>query len=196
MADGLRRLAGNRRLYRDLLGQFVAKESGAAGKISAALESGDLKLAERIAHTIKGIAGSLGIAALQAEAQKLEKAIRERQDSVAALLGAFTTVLGTQVHAIENALRESTSAPPKEMPLSAFDGEAAGVAITRLKSLLDASDGDAEEAFRSVQEVLSGVVDKTHMDSLSASISEFNFAAALEKLDGIAEQCCTKARHE
>ena len=196
LADGLRRLAGNRRLYRDLLGQFVAKESGAAGKISAALESGDLKLAERIAHTIKGIAGSLGIAALQAEAQKLEKAIRERQDSVAALLGAFTTVLGTQVHAIENALRESTSAPPKEMPLSAFDGEAAGVAITRLKSLLDASDGDAEEAFRSVQEVLSGVVDKTHMDSLSASISEFNFAAALEKLDGIAEQCCTKARHE
>jgi hypothetical protein len=34
------------------------------------------------------------------------------------------------------------------------------------------------------------------MDSLSASISEFDFAAALVKLDGIAEQCCTKARRE
>jgi signal transduction histidine kinase/CheY-like chemotaxis protein len=196
LADGLRRLAGNRRLYRDLLGQFVAKESGAAAQISAALESGDLKLAERIAHTVKGTAGNLGITAVQSEAQKLEKAIREGQDSVAALLGTFATVLGTQVHGIDQALRESTSAPSEGMLPSAFDGEAAAVAITRLKSLLDASDGGAGEAFRSVQDVLAGVVDKTHMDSLSASISEFNFAAAAVKLDGIAEQCCTKARRE
>ena len=196
LADGLRRLAGNRRLYRDLLGQFVAKESGAAAQISAALERGDLKQAERIAHTVKGIAGNLGITEVQSEAQKLEKAIREGQDSVAALLGAFATVLGTQVHAIDQALRESTSAPPEEMVPSAFDEEAAAVAITRLKSLLDASDGDAGEAFRSVQDVIAGVVDKTHMDSLSASISEFNFAAARVKLDGIAEECCTKGRHE
>jgi len=196
LADGLRRLAGNRRLYRDLLGQFVAKESGAAAQISAALESGDPKLAERIAHTVKGTAGNLGITEVQSEAQKLEKAIREGQDSVAALLGTFATVLGTQVHGIDQALRESTSAPPEGMLPSAFDGEAAAVAITRLKSLLDASDGGAGEAFRSVQDVLAGVVDKTHMDSLSASISEFNFAAAAVKLDGIAEQCCTKARRE
>src|ERR1700758_2428488 len=196
LADGLRRLAGNRRLYRDLLGQFVAKESGAAAQISAALESGDLKLAERIAHTVKGIAGNLGITEVQFEAQKLEKAIREGQDSAAALLGTFATVLGTQVHAIDQALRESTSPPPEGILPSAFDGEAAAVAITRLKSLLDASDGDAGEAFRSVQDVLAGVVDKTHMDSLRTSISEFNFAAAAVKLDGIAEQCCTKARRE
>src|SRR6201993_1582852 len=196
LADGLRRLAGNRRLYRDLLGQFVAKEGGAAAQISAALESGDPKLAERIAHTVKGTAGNLGITEVQSEAQKLGKASREGQDSVAALLGTFATVLGTQVHGIDQALRESTSAPPEGMLPSAFDGEAAAVAIPRLKSLLDASDGDAGEAFRSVQEVLAGVVDKTHMDSLSASISEFNFAAAAVKLDGIAEQCCTKARRE
>ena len=196
LADGLRRVAGNRRLYRDLLGQFVAKESGAAAQISAALEGGDLKLAERIAHTVKGTAGNLGITDVQSEAQKLEKAIREGQDSVAALLGTFATVLGVQVHGIDQALRESTSALAEGMLPSAFDGEAAAVAIARLKSLLDASDGDAGEAFRSVQDVLAGVVDKTHMDSLSASISEFNFAAAAVKLDGIAEQCCTKARRE
>jgi signal transduction histidine kinase/DNA-binding response OmpR family regulator/HPt (histidine-containing phosphotransfer) domain-containing protein len=77
-ADGLRRLAGNRRLYRDLLGKFVAKESGAAAQISAALESGDLKQAERIAHTVKGIAGNLGITEVQSEAQKLEKATGRR----------------------------------------------------------------------------------------------------------------------
>ncbi|MGC1477019.1 MAG: response regulator [Terriglobales bacterium] len=194
LADGLRRLAGNRRLYRDLLGQFVAKEGSAAARIAAALESGDFKLAERIAHTVKGIAGNLGITEVQSEAQKLEKAIREGKDSVAALLGAFATVLGAQAHAVDQALRESTSAPPEETRPSAFNGEAAAAAIARLKSLLDASDGDAEEAFRNVRDVIAGVVDKTNLDSLSASISEFNFAAALVKLDGIAEQCYTKRR--
>ena len=38
LADGLKRVAGNRRLYRDLLGQFAAKQGDAAAQISAALE--------------------------------------------------------------------------------------------------------------------------------------------------------------
>ena len=80
VADGLNRVAGNRRLYRDLLGQFAAKQGDAAAQISAALESGDSKLAERIAHTVKGVAGNLAIAEVQSAAQKVEKAIREGQD--------------------------------------------------------------------------------------------------------------------
>ncbi|MGC1299490.1 MAG: PAS domain S-box protein, partial [Alloacidobacterium sp.] len=56
LADGLKRVAGNRRLYRDLLGQFAAKQGDAAARISAALKGGDQKLAERIAHTVKGVA--------------------------------------------------------------------------------------------------------------------------------------------
>ncbi len=65
VADGLKRVAGNRRLYRDLLGQFAAKEGNAAAQISNALEAGDFKLAERIAHTVKGVAGNIGITEVQ-----------------------------------------------------------------------------------------------------------------------------------
>jgi HPt (histidine-containing phosphotransfer) domain-containing protein len=192
--DGLKRVAGNRRLYRDLLGQFVAKQANAAAQISAALESEDLKLAERIAHTVKGVAGNLGITQAQSAAQQLEKAIREGQNSVAALLGAFATVLDTQVHAIDQALRESTPSRPKETP--PFNGETASATIARLRSLLDASDGGAEEAFRSLQDAVAGVVDQPDLDALSASISDFDFTAALVKLDGIAEQCCAKVTRQ
>jgi HPt (histidine-containing phosphotransfer) domain-containing protein len=193
--DGLKRVAGNRRLYRDLLGQFVAKQANEAAQISAALESEDLKLAERIAHTVKGVAGNLGITQVQSAAQQLEKAIRERQNSVAALLGAFATVLDTQVHAIDQALRESTPSRPKETP-PPFNGETASATIARLRSLLDASDGGAEEAFRSLQDAVAGVVDQPDLDALSASISDFDFTAALVKLDGIAEQCCAKVTRQ
>jgi len=188
--DGLKRVAGNRRLYRDLLGQFVAKQANAAAQISAALESEDLKLAERIAHTVKGVAGNLGITQVQSAAQQLEKAIREGQNSVAALLGALATVLDTQVHAIDQALRASTPSRPKQTP--PFNGETASATIARLRSLLDTSDGGAEEAFRSLQDAVAGVVDQPDLDALSASINDFDFTAALVKLDGIAEQCGAK----
>jgi two-component system, sensor histidine kinase and response regulator len=196
LADGLKRVAGNIRLYRDLLGKFVTKEGGAAARISTAIENGDVKLAERITHTVKGVAGNLGITEVQSAAQKLEKAIREGQDSVAVLHGAFATVLDTQVHAIEQALRESASSQPEVALPSPFNGEAASAAIARLKSLLDASDGDAEEAFRNLQDVVAGAVDRPYLDALSASIGDFDFEAALVKLDEIAEQCCATGRQK
>jgi len=192
VADGLNRVAGNRRLYRDLLGQFAAKQGDAAAQISAALESADSNLAERIAHTVKGVAGNLAIAEVQSAAQKVEKAIREGLD-VPVLLDAFATVLGAQVDAIEQALRESALPQPDEVMHSPFNGEAASAAIARLKSLLDASDGDSEEAFRSLRDVVASVVDKVQLDALRASISDFDFEAALLKLDAITEQCCAKA---
>jgi signal transduction histidine kinase/CheY-like chemotaxis protein len=190
LADGLNRVAGNRRLYRDLLGQFAAKQGDAAAQISAALESKDLKLAELIAHTVKGVAGNLAITDVQSAAQKVEKAIRDGQDSVAVPLDAFATLLRAQVHAIEQALQESAPAQEERVLPSPFDGEAASAAIARLQSLLDASDGDSEVAFRSLRDVVAGVVDQPHLDALSASISDFDFEAALLKLDAITERCC------
>jgi two-component system, sensor histidine kinase and response regulator len=195
LADGLNRVAGNRRLYRDLLGQFAAKQRDSAAQISAALKNGDSKLAERIAHTVKGVAGNLGITDVQSAAQKLEKAVREGQGSVTLLLETFATMLATQIRAIEQALQDSAPAQPEEVPSSTFNGEVASAAIDRLKSLLDTNDGSADEAFRSLQDAVAGVVDRPHLDDLNASISDFDFEAALVKLHGIAELCCaTKAR--
>jgi len=191
IADGLKRVAGNRRLYRDLLGQFADKQGDAAVQISAALKSGDEKLAERIAHTVKGVAGNIGITEVQATAQKLEKAIREGHNSIPALLDEFATLLGTQVHAIEQALQASASAKSEEAQQSPFNGRAASAAIARLRALLEASDGDTEEACRTLQDAVAGAVEKTQLDALNASINDFDFEAALIKLDEIAE-CCSR----
>jgi signal transduction histidine kinase/CheY-like chemotaxis protein len=189
LADGLKRVAGNKRLYRDLLGQFVAKQGDAGTQISTALAGGDRQLAERIAHTVKGVSGNIGITGVQSAAQKLEKAIREGQDTVPALLAEFARLMDTQVRAIEQALRDSAPAPLVEARTTPFDGEAAMAAISRLKTLLEASDGDAEEAFRGLQVAVAGAVERQQLDALGASISDFDFEAALLKLDEFAEFC-------
>ena len=175
----------------DPLGAYhpAAKQGDAGAQISTALKSGDRQLAERIAHTVKGVAGNIGIVGIQTAAQRLEKAIREGQDGVAELLSAFATSMTVQVRAIEQSLRNSAPAPTEAKSKAPFDGEAAAVAVARLKSLLEASDGDAEQAFRALQETVAGAVQKSQLDALGTSINDFDFETALRKLDEIAESC-------
>ena len=102
------------------------------------------------------------------------------------MLQDFTSALRTQIDAIEQAL---PSAAPTESPSSkSFDPIAASREIGHLRSQLEASSGDSEETFRTVQSVLTGHVEKSQLNALSADISDFNFAEALLKLDDIVRE--------
>jgi two-component system sensor histidine kinase/response regulator len=187
IADGLNRVAGNRRLYRDLLSQFAAKQAGAATEIAAALDANDRQTAERTAHTVKGVAGNLGITNVQAAAQKLEKAIRESDASCSALLDQFAIALRLHVNAISEALQDL--APEPELPHAAFDAARAASAVGQLRTLLEASDGDAQEAFQQLRDSVAAAVEKSHLDALNESINNFEFEQALAKLNEIAHLC-------
>ena len=188
LAEGLKRVAGNKRLYRDLLVQFATKQGDAAAQIATALEAGDMKLAERIAHTVKGVAGNIGITGIQSAAQKLEQALHDGEGQVPVLLVAFASSIATEVHAIENALCDSSIAREQVRTLP-YNGDKAASAIARLRILLQASDADAEESFRNLQDAVAGVIEKPDLDRLSASINDFDFDAALVKLEEIVARC-------
>jgi CheY-like chemotaxis protein len=183
---GLQRVAGNKRLYRDLLVQFAAKQVDAGSQISAAIVNGDRKLAERIAHTVKGVAGNLGLGQVFAAAEKLEKAISDVDSAAPALLEELTLALNRQIEAIRQAICDVTTAQPAQEKRSAgFDARAASAAITRLSALLESSDGDATEAFLAVENILVGTLDKSRLDALGAAIGDFDFEGALMNLNEI-----------
>jgi CheY-like chemotaxis protein len=193
IADGLNRVAGNRRLYRDLLSQFATKQAGAATEIAAALDANDRETAERTAHTVKGVAGNLGITNVQTSAQKLEKAIRESDASCSALLDQFAIALRLHVKDISEALHDS-AAPESESPPAAFDAERAASAVGQLRTLLEASDGDAQEAFEELRGSVAAAVEKSHLDALYESINNFEFEQALAKLDEITRLCASNGK--
>jgi two-component system, sensor histidine kinase and response regulator len=193
LQDGLKRVVGNKRLYRDLLLQFALKQADAPAQISAAIEGGDWKLAERIAHTVKGVAGNIGLGQVFAAAGKLERVIRLGDASEAAPFEEFAEVLSHQVQAIRQALQEVT---PDKPPIGGihkdFNAEAASVAIGRLRVLLESSNGDVAEAFLSVERILAGTAATSRLDALNTAISEFDFETALKTLDAIAEDLYEK----
>ena len=74
--DGLKRVAGNMKLYRSLLGQFVAQQADAVSAVRAGLECQDFALVERLVHTLKGVSGNLGAKTISRLAAELEGSLK------------------------------------------------------------------------------------------------------------------------
>ena len=72
----VRRLGGNLTLYFSLLKKFRDKELDTVGNIRDALASVDNGKAERLAHTLRGTAGNLGMESLHRQADLLEQNIK------------------------------------------------------------------------------------------------------------------------
>ena len=63
--------------YRRMLALFAHSHGSDAEKIEAARASGDLAPIKRVAHSLKGSAGSIGAIKLAAAATRLDAALRE-----------------------------------------------------------------------------------------------------------------------
>ncbi len=72
---GLARIGGNRELYGNLLAKFRRDFSSSPEEIARMLEEGRHYDAQRIAHTLKGVAGNIGAKSVQEAAGAVEKTL-------------------------------------------------------------------------------------------------------------------------
>ncbi len=76
---GLRRCLGKPELYRSLLRQFMDRQGNIGQEMREAIDRTQWVAAQRLAHTLKSVAGNLGAVRLQAQAEVLERSISEYQ---------------------------------------------------------------------------------------------------------------------
>jgi HPt (histidine-containing phosphotransfer) domain-containing protein len=76
LADGLKRLQGNKKLYRKLLLSFATDYNAVANEIHQALDAEDFDQAHSLVHNLKGLAGNLSATELQTAAVNLEKLVK------------------------------------------------------------------------------------------------------------------------
>jgi len=74
-AAGVAEVGGNAELYRNLVVKFRQDYLGAADKIGAAIEKGNVEIAHLLLNAVKGIAGVLGATRVHATADELETAL-------------------------------------------------------------------------------------------------------------------------
>jgi signal transduction histidine kinase/CheY-like chemotaxis protein len=102
LADGLKRLQGNKRLYRKLLLNFATDYDAAANDIREALDAKDFEHAHSLVHNLKGMAGNLAATELQAAAVNLEKLVKGVEKTITP-----SKELKSKFSELENALNQA-----------------------------------------------------------------------------------------
>ncbi|MCW5556673.1 MAG: response regulator [Verrucomicrobiae bacterium] len=179
--DGLRRIAGNRKLYRSLLVKFAASQSDVVDRIRAHLLAGDLAAAQRDAHTIKGIAGNLGAHDLQVAATRVEHGFRDGRADGA--LSALPSLEGTLRRVLSGIASLAPAAPPgPPAPAAAVDPAVLEARLERLEALLRSDDADAQREADEIFLWVRGTAHESNFTLLGEDLTRYDFESALARL--------------
>jgi HPt (histidine-containing phosphotransfer) domain-containing protein len=174
----LQTVGANRTLLRKLLGDFLADHGTDGERIRAAVAQADVEGAQRIAHTLKGIAGALGATSLQRAAAMLEAAIKERKrERVEALMVDVERELAPIVAGLSQWLDVNEREVP--MPAS-IDADTLRAELRALETLLREMSPDAGPL---AERIVSALGRRDDVGSRLVKLAmEFEFEAALECL--------------
>jgi two-component system sensor histidine kinase/response regulator len=180
--SALKRVSGKKKLYRSLLQSFVKDQGGTAKDIAVALAAKDSKTAERLAHTVKGVAANLGAGELSAIAARLEKAAKDGGDDIDALVSEFNRTheitVANVIAALDAATSFSTDQPQSAEDLSPI--------FLKLRDLLADDDGESFSYFLEIGDRLRPALNAEEFDGIESGIKSFDFTEALQHLNAAA----------
>jgi CheY-like chemotaxis protein/HPt (histidine-containing phosphotransfer) domain-containing protein len=185
MAGGLRRVNGNQALYQRLLRQFRTHQISVPATIHNALTDGDFETAERLAHTLKGVAGNIGASKVQSVAGEIESAIHRRAalTDINALLAEAILVLEPLGRALDGYLPAEVlriAEMPSNADMSRYSGD-----FARLVDLVRASDSDAPGVFESIAPWIANRYGADVCLNIRRYLDDFDFDRALSVLTGL-----------
>ncbi|MEO5349037.1 MAG: response regulator [Magnetococcus sp. YQC-3] len=182
VADGLYRAGGNRRLYSTLLREFArefCQTPAEVRRLLAGRRQGDLPMAGRQLHAIRGMAGNLAAQDLSQVAHTLEQAIlAERRADWPELLQRFEQAMQQVVDSIQ--LLVGVDPPEEAEPVGAHPPDLAVITplLTRLAALISSGSVDALTCMEELKPHLLGAGLGSALQRLDGSINQFDFDAA------------------
>ncbi len=180
-AEAKKRLGLDDAFFIKLLGDFNAKYADFEGELNAAIEAGNAELASRLAHTVGGLAGTIGADELQQECRTLENALRE--NPAAAPDPAPAIAAHARVKETLDRIAEDQALAAKTDPKSNDRNEGSETSLIHLIGEIDAAFASKRISARHRLDELEQLLD----GSASDTFGELRRAA--DKLDFV------KARH-
>ncbi|MDR0331340.1 MAG: response regulator [Chitinispirillales bacterium] len=163
-----------------LISNFLKDNKTKDQDIKNAIDAGDIKLAHRLAHTLKGVAGLVGQPGLQSASYAIENALNTGDVQTAVgglgLLGAELKKTLAELAAVWEAAQPKAAA--QEPAAASIDKFQALALIDKVRPLLESGDSDCialVEGLKSIPE----------SKKLIEQIEDYDFELALETLDEI-----------
>ena len=174
---------GNKEIYLTVLGKFIAHHDQAVQSLRDVLDAGDRQTAERLAHTLKGIAATIGAATLAESVRQLEDAIRKGDaENYPPLLDAAATEL-FQVNASAKAYLQAHAAEidavDRVQPMRL------GALLEQLIAQLKTFDSEAVETMRQIDRQIKGTATAAQFSRLNRCINDYDYENALAEVQGL-----------
>ena len=185
VASGVHLALGRPALYLSLLRRFVAGYGDFASRLEQALADADWGAAQRLAHTLKGVAAQIGANGVRELAERLERAIRDgwRGEALLPLRQEIAGQLPPLLADIAAALA-SLPADTEPQPV-ASDPAALRQLCAQLAQQLAADDFASKQLLEQNTGILHAAFGEDFMP-LAKAIDDFDFAAALTLLQAAA----------
>ena len=194
--ESIKRLNGDPALYYQVLRQFQQSQSGVVDRVRQALTSKDMETAERLAHTLKGLSGTIGAVKLEQMAAELEHRLAQRGEinhhelllALAAELHPLLQAIGLELkkdeQRAERAARAESPPSKKDEPLDQKEVEEL---INQACGQLEDFDSGVEETIAKLRETLQF---KSEVDPplkrLTTCLEQYDYEQALKELSAIA----------
>ena len=197
---GLRRVAGMKGLYLNTLRSFAEQQGDSVSRIRVALSEGDVKRAERDAHTLKGLAGIIDAYDVQKHAEYVEAAfsnsdveaglaLLDKLDAaLAPLIGSILVHTSKNVRAKYNALNDADYCSENIALHTDTNFDSALEKASKLKQLICQADTSAIEAIDDLTSILAGSDLLSMCEELDRSIKCFDFKKAEKIIDNILDK--------
>ncbi len=185
LAAGLRRVLGHEERYLDLLNSFFEGQADVCQRIKAALQEGQLAQAIRLAHTLKGLAGTIGAHALYDAAQMLEESLQHGANAdslpeVAYLLHSLLQGLAPRLHSLR------ATAPSAGLGAERVaDAVAEQAALQQLRQLLQDDDANAQRFFVEHAGLFQSLLGAEYAP-VQGAMERLALDQALERIDAVA----------
>jgi len=195
---GMGAVNGNRELYANLLHNFHNRHRGIAEEIQIELGHGNLIVAQRMAHTIKGVTGTLGAKKLSEISFQLESAIKnDDTNRIPDLLGRFAKEITRVMSALDEFARNERvgqtekKVTDRELPTQApkaINKPRLKKLFQKLSDRIDERDADVIKLVAEIKTVLGPSNIVASFLKLASKVDSFKFEEAKKALDQAAKE--------
>jgi len=189
MTSALARLGEKQELYLRLLLMFRENQAETAQAIRSALQSDDLPLAGRLAHTLKGIAATIGADQLSSAAKALEIAIVQGETGLyAGNLEKMEQELASVMAALAGISQTTPAIDQFPIPGSDANQSTLEAQLNQLARLLSSNNAEATVLIGSLLHQPHEISLQAKLKGLERVIRRYDFEKALKELEILAQE--------